>query len=87
MTPFRYFRPLVVGCALALVALALASEVAASAGPVANVAAGRSAAAILNRCTPYPHPTMPPSTGTQTPSSLQHLLLARCLRHTPSSTT
>jgi hypothetical protein len=68
MTPFRYFRPLVVGCALALVALALASEVAASAGPVANVAAGRSAAAILNRCTQYPHPTMPPSTGTQTPT-------------------
>ena len=66
MQPFHHFRPLVVGCALSL--LVLAPQVTSSATTVAPSVAGRSTAAVLNRCTQYPHPAMPPSTGTQTPA-------------------
>jgi hypothetical protein len=66
MPPLRRLRLLVVGCALPLVALV--PDVTASAAPTGSDAAVRTAAAVLSRCTPYPHPAMPPTTGTQTPA-------------------
>ena len=63
---FRHFRPLAVGCALSL--LVLAPDATASAANVVPAVSGSSTATVLNRCTQFPHPAMPPSTGTQTPA-------------------
>ena len=73
MPPSRRFRPHALGCALFPVMLACgvtaAPAPAHGAGAAAGAAVGVTAAAsTTSRCTNYPHPAMPPSTGTQTPS-------------------
>jgi hypothetical protein len=59
--------------AAALSAALLAMLTAVPAGGAASASSGggpvaHSAAAVVSKCTRFPHPAMPPSTGTQTPS-------------------
>jgi hypothetical protein len=67
----RRIRSRVLGCALCLVALApeVTATGAAEAGTWVRAAAnGTTATAAVSRCIKFPQPTMPPSTGTQTPA-------------------
>ena len=71
MPPSRQFRSHALGCALFLVALApvvMASAVPATGAWAGTAVSGTAAAATVSRCTNYPHPAMPPSTGTQIPA-------------------